>query len=923
MQLIAMRNGESKKRNSPSKIKLGQFQVNLIRLQFATIILLAALVGCYRDYGRGTTTGEIFVDTPEVFTRERIISDRLSQHSWLQSQLDKSDDPLLFNFQGLKQQSTAQFLGILAEVSAEKTLIDPARGKAAFGGGTIPTPPEVGKPKPGDQSQSSAGTEGPNPPLNVPSPASIAPTQARVTPIDNFRDMLAYREEIRTEMIETQLDDRHDLQGNTLYRFKFDATIVPEHDTSAWAIIRVRFEDPTITEEDYKKLYRIWGIRIQKGIADRLSSLRATLLLKPDGLSMQQIENLAIFIAGGYAEFKHPDGCNKQNYGAIEFQAKQLSEEADTLAQSQAGRNALISGQAKYFLELAKARLNVPQRTDPDLNDDMKLLESILQRYIITFYGEDLELAKYLLFCEGPKNIEVILNDEKRDEFIKNLTDKAKNPTIYSYAVTPKESVQRISDIGSRKEVTDLLLTLSAISGTLQTSEALRYAEQTEGIYNAIQRQPLIVGFGDARGVSPEGVKGFSQLGWLIGPKFALSPDGTRAMFRQTPIQNALSATVSLPAWWPTVKVLIDTCWLGHGVSECTTKPFTGYRGYTVKLPQDPDALDQIFAKNPRRSPIFKQQIPSTATIRIGHRGSILIKGRDLWRSTVVTVGPWRATQIFTLPSGRESGIIAEFAKESTINWSPTVGEETVPVIVWTSEGSVHAGNARIVKDSSIGDGVVLGARRFVRSNPMRLTLSDPNLLGSSKIEVGIKVSGDTTAAWQFVTATLEGQVLSATFSSACQGCRNGVLIDIGLRVPSAPDQSLVILKERPVFYLSEDDALTRLIDQDGTVGKAIVSATGIVRQIRLKFPLNAPKAFIQFDPEQLTLTASQQDKNAPSVNLSPVNCDKSDPIICTYNVTVAQRNVPPKTEFKYSLKLGGPTDVPTIKDKDELTIKY
>ena len=39
--------------------------------------------------------------------------------------------------------------------------------------------------------------------------------------------MLAYREEVRSEIMETRLDDRHDILGNTLFRLKFDATILP------------------------------------------------------------------------------------------------------------------------------------------------------------------------------------------------------------------------------------------------------------------------------------------------------------------------------------------------------------------------------------------------------------------------------------------------------------------------------------------------------------------------------------------------------------------------------------------------------------------------------------------------------------------------------------------------------------------------
>jgi len=40
-------------------------------------------------------------------------------------------------------------------------------------------------------------------------------------------------------MIENQLDDRHDLRGNSLYRLKFDAAVFPGHNTRRSAKVTV------------------------------------------------------------------------------------------------------------------------------------------------------------------------------------------------------------------------------------------------------------------------------------------------------------------------------------------------------------------------------------------------------------------------------------------------------------------------------------------------------------------------------------------------------------------------------------------------------------------------------------------------------------------------------------------------------------
>ncbi len=71
-------------------------------------------LGCSsaHTYGPGTTRGQIFVDTPEVFTRERIVNDRFEQVSWLEKQLRRADNSINFSLQGLQQQGVA--LGISA-----------------------------------------------------------------------------------------------------------------------------------------------------------------------------------------------------------------------------------------------------------------------------------------------------------------------------------------------------------------------------------------------------------------------------------------------------------------------------------------------------------------------------------------------------------------------------------------------------------------------------------------------------------------------------------------------------------------------------------------------------------------------------------------------------------------------------------------
>jgi hypothetical protein len=54
-----------------------------------------------------------------------------------------------------------------------------------------------------------------------------------------FRAKNLFREEVRSEITQTQLDDRHDIDGNTIYRLAFDATIIAGTKSDSVAGIKV------------------------------------------------------------------------------------------------------------------------------------------------------------------------------------------------------------------------------------------------------------------------------------------------------------------------------------------------------------------------------------------------------------------------------------------------------------------------------------------------------------------------------------------------------------------------------------------------------------------------------------------------------------------------------------------------------------
>ncbi|GAB4372725.1 MAG: hypothetical protein Kow00114_34300 [Kiloniellaceae bacterium] len=174
--------------------------------------------------------GAIYVDSPEIYTRERLVNDRYQQDAWLRRRLELSDS-LDFGIQGVRDIRAASQVIMQARFAGTA---DPlAAAKPAL-------KPDQNAPAPQGQS-TAAGDAAAN---QMPGPRQGAAGENR-SPIDDFRDRVAYREEVRNAIIENQLDDRHDLDGNTLYRLKFDATLVPAHNNPHWAKIEVRIK-PTV-----------------------------------------------------------------------------------------------------------------------------------------------------------------------------------------------------------------------------------------------------------------------------------------------------------------------------------------------------------------------------------------------------------------------------------------------------------------------------------------------------------------------------------------------------------------------------------------------------------------------------------------------------------------------------------------------------
>ena len=709
----------------------------------------------------GKTFGLIFVDSPEVYTRERLVNDRFQQDSWLRDQLDPEE--LVFGTQGVRSVETSS-----------KTQIEASNiGEAA---------------SPEDSFSSDAD------------PTGLEKTGIQASPIDTFRDELSYREEVRTEIIENQLDDRHDISGNTLYRLKFDATVIPQFDTSAYAMIEVSFFGPidaveekasssltdtgekTSTTEDnpYFQIDQMYAIkneidaRMKPGSIAMLSSIyekwlihfqddlnqRANLINSfvsqndEDSLAAANVRSnlrnfLKIYFEDGWYtnqdEIELNECMPRQNeewtyLGYYSFDSD-FQKPLTTCANEWFSNldndriNTLIASYVAYGIHMQFPNINhyaainvfdgviivepllsyeyfyVKESDEPgvasqpNVEDSLPLdfikfkLTDLLTR-LQSNYGDDFRQNLFLAFpqterADKDQVTATIVLRTGLASFLKDIIGSF--GTIYTYSVTPKESVQRISDAAQRGHEVELGITANFTQADL----ALKNTQGRNAQIQAIVRHPLVVGF---RPTPDNGSQAAS--GWLIGPRFQIPKDPKADVnFRHVPIQQALTAIVSAPSWWQKMKVVAETYWLTETGDEVSRRKVMEKE---ISLPGDPSGISDVLlpGSDNKKPQIFAEETQE-AHLAGCTRGSVLIQGRHLWRSTVVMLGTQRADGISVLPSMR--GIVATFDEVFPPGeWKDFSRAHVVPLTVWTSEGmarfphnvNIHKGKCSAIESS-------------------------------------------------------------------------------------------------------------------------------------------------------------------------------------------------------------------------------
>lgn len=677
-----------------------------------------------------TTRGQIFVESPEVYTRERLVNDRYGQAFWLEQQLDKLDQ-------------AQNFTSVRRDLAL----------KLAF----------------------QPGSDVKLPPL----------AELSTPPFEHeFQIRSALRDRIRQSLLENQLDDRHDLTGNSVYGLKFDTSVIPGTNTRTRAFVRVRVKPPSLPDPgrlpellrysledlsqqkdnpfaDFPVHYANWISNIEWRLNSYLSDIpdwscqpgdvdygdRTTTqaILKEALVKVLAIDKNTLVLPSGL--FPDPAKEGQAGFGvtgAIELPEPWKNYLQISLAHNDACRNwkQFVVEPLTQILALAPAaELDAVRKTKP-AGDAPPPLQGFETNYFQmarqklparTALGTapsgagqptPEQLTEYAIYVarQNPTgspwvsreefeqlSLKIALNAETGREILANRSgfEQCISPPGISVGTGCNASAWFTAvQVGMYNLARDILSSdyylytvfpRSDVSGLLERS-MLSSAVGLEGLggpagglsstvsETASKLIPSQVSFSDAEN------KDEIVFGWVVGSGGV-----------QQPVQKSQFVLLSLPAYLPKLELEVETGWLDRN-SDFHPKPGGAPVEMSVALPPDYEAFDTLISGVKRYGPAIFDRRMEKVRVEACAPASVLIPGARLWRSSLVTLAGQPADQIIVMPNMR--GIIAKFetvpplAKGTRLrSIGPSAAQQGQQVVeepnrlpatlqVWTSEGS-------------------------------------------------------------------------------------------------------------------------------------------------------------------------------------------------------------------------------------------
>lgn len=256
-------------------------------------------------------------------------------------------------------------------------------------------------------------------------------TAGKASPRDEFRDRQAYRADLRSALASAELDDLHDVDGASLFRMQFHATVFPGRRPDQVAVLRLTAKAPELTEKDLSDLYAEWlghvAFRLnERSAAGKDSGIRRL-------LSLAAVSDLFDQYPLAVQPVKEQGDKSKPNAGQIKTCDNQTSEDClkleiplagefyglvdnaiDIFGKTNGSGDKMIVSNDKSIQTLIQFRRNLPRDDSaaPQQNpNESKLPDKSCRNYEIK-YKDVHKVAKFVALCQLIKHYWITtLND--------------------------------------------------------------------------------------------------------------------------------------------------------------------------------------------------------------------------------------------------------------------------------------------------------------------------------------------------------------------------------------------------------------------------------------------------------------------------------------------------------------------------------
>jgi hypothetical protein len=778
------------------KLRLGM--IGAVVMAFSMLALYLTYLFGMPDIYFWKSPGRIFVESPEVYTRERLVNDRYLQASWLNAKLSEVDSA---PFQARRvtsriSGSTGDGANVEKKSQAENER-EPQSGDV--GDGTLVV-------------------------------AQAQQDNTQRFPFDvEYELKAAMRDKIRQDIIENMLDDRHDLTGNSLVALKFDTTVLKRKGSRYNAKISFKvtteqlvtgtaqdkaadgnqtaLKDLNIVEafylgnegmglfssgknvlgRSYQKFER-WIKNIEyrldrelRRACERSTSPKAQASANQmfhDALrKVLSVQNGGVFVNAqqktiplplpwadifslSYSSNITEDG----NCSSVNLSVSPLAPIVYIFQTKEKGRadefyNSVADIRSNYTIVLSTLDGRIHFTDKASTSSNVATIHSIgrISGEIFSIFEKN--NVKSHLYTRNAGEVCLPPIDKMPDSTVaqdsagtsdyickndtvprndKEITEATSVPIGQTAPRDNKETIDTVSvpagyfNFMRRVQGADSYLYSLIPSGSSTARVLSKSAKLRLGMPSAIENnatlehaqdltvfdtEPKVLTFGSVGPHKDDPATADAiEFGWIaFNDQDRAGPE----TFSQT-------ALISVPAWADEIKAEVSTSWIddaGNPIFEDQPRTFS------IPMPSDYEIFDASLSDTAsyRRPSIDKQlMLGENIGLRNGQRGSIIIPGARLWRSTVVTLGSQRADEIFVLPD--MEGVIATFdpiavhfkEEECPIAVLPSVdkgqpAEATTPkttplstrlckknltLRVWTSEGMDYLENKIMVFDN-------------------------------------------------------------------------------------------------------------------------------------------------------------------------------------------------------------------------------